>query len=87
MSEQKLQPPTSGTPFPKYLVRTNACSVLDEIESAGFLVELTAPAPGSVQVSITAPDGKERSQLGRPEDLEAALRNLAERCGLPLTEF
>ncbi len=86
MSEQEAQPPTSGAPFPKYLIRANARALLDEIESAGFLVELTAPAPGSVQVSITAPDGKERSQLGRPDDLEAALRNLAEQCGLPLTE-
>ena len=87
MSDLRPKPHTSGTPFPRYLIRANARVVLDEIKSAGFKVELTVPGPGSVHVSITAPDGQERSEIGRPDDLEAALRQLAERCGLPLNQF
>ena len=87
MSDLIPKPRKSGTPFPRYLIRADARVVLDEIKSAGFQVELTVPGPGSVQVSITGPDGQERSEIGRPDDLEAALRQLAERCGLPLKEF
>ena len=73
-----------ATPFPKYLLKAEARVIIAEIEDEGFMVKLTSPGSSSVCISITAPDGHTREQIGRADELEAALRTLAAACGLSL---
>jgi len=72
------------TPFPKYLLKAEARAIIAEIEDEGFMVQLTSPGPSSVCIRITAPDGHTREQIGRADELEAALRMVAAACGLQL---
>ncbi len=72
------------SPFPKYLLKTEARAIIAEIEDQGFMVQLTSPGPSSVCIRITAPDGHTREQIGRADELEAALRTLGTACGLTL---
>ncbi len=78
--------PRSGcdAPFPKYLLKTEARAIIAEIEEEGFMVQLTSPGSSSVCIRITAPDGHVREQIGRADELEAALRMLAAACGMSL---
>ncbi len=73
---------STGTPFPKYLLRTDARAVIEVIEDMGFLVDLRVPAIGSVSITITAPDGKTRTEIGRVELIEEALKTAAGLCGI-----
>jgi len=73
-----------NTPFPKYLLKAEARTIIAEMEVEGFMVKLTSPGPSSVCITITAPDGHTREQIGRADELEAALRNLAAACGIEL---
>jgi hypothetical protein len=76
--------PSAGreAPFPKYLLKSDARAIIAEIEAEGYLVELTSPGPSAVCVRLTAPDGHVREQIGRADELESALRNLAAASGL-----
>jgi len=69
-------------PFPKYLLKNEARVIIAEMEAEGFLVELTSPGAGAACVRLTAPDGHTREQIGRADELESALRNLAAACGI-----
>jgi len=84
MQMSQYDSPRSGrdSPFPKYLLEAGARSVLAEIEAEGYLVELTSPGAGSACVRITTPDGHMRESIGRPNELEDALRSMAEALGL-----
>ena len=84
MSEQNPTTVPSGAPLPRYLISREARAVIYAIEETGFSVTLTSPATGSVSLTITAPDGHTRNEFGRAEELEAALRLLAKKCGLEL---
>jgi len=68
--------------FPKYLLKSDARAIIAEIEAEGFLVELTSPGSGAACIRLTAPDGHSREQIGRADELETALRNVAAACGL-----
>ena len=75
-------PGSTETPFPKYLLKTDARAVIEAIEDMGFLVDLRVPAVGSVSITITAPDGHSRTEIGRVELLEEALKTAARHCGI-----
>jgi|GEM_PF-5076519 len=72
----------AGSPLPKYLINTDTRAVIEAIESVGFIVDMRVPACGSVSITITAPDGHSRTEIGRSEDMENALRTVARHCGL-----
>jgi hypothetical protein len=72
----------AGSPLPSYLVNTDTRAVIEALEEVGFHVDLRVPAVGSVSITITAPDGHARTEIGRSEDLEHALRTAAEHCGI-----
>jgi hypothetical protein len=76
----------SGSPLPKYLINTDTRAVIDAIESVGFIVDMRVPAPGSVSVTITSPDGHSRNQIGRSDDMEKALRTVAQHIGIEFDE-
>ena len=84
MAEQGKHTTCSGTPYPKYLIDYGSRNLIRTLEDAGFPVELTAPAPGSVAVTITTPTGETHSQIGRPEDLERTIRLVAKESGFDL---
>ncbi len=73
---------TTGTALPRYLINTDARAVIEAIESVGFHVDLRVPAIGSVSITITTPDGHARTEIGRSEQLENALRSAAIHSGL-----
>jgi len=70
--------------FPKYLLKAEARAIIAEMENEGYMVQLTSPGPSSVCITVTAPDGHTREQIGRADELEAALRIVAASCGLNL---
>lgn len=72
----------AGSPLPRYLINTDTRAVIEAIESVGFVVDIRVPAVGSVSITITAPDGYSRTEIGRSEDMEQALRTVAEHSGL-----
>ena len=73
-----------GTPYPKYLICSEARKLIAEIEAAACMVEIVAPAPGSVSVQITTTDEQTHTEIGRSDDLEHMIRVVAEECGLSL---
>ena len=77
-------PGSTEAPFPKYLLKADARAVIAAIEDTGFLVDLRVPAIGSVSITVTAPDGHSRTELGRVEMLEEALADAARLCGIEL---
>lgn len=79
-------PASREAPFPKYLLKSDARAVIAVIEEAGFAVDLRVPAPGAVSITITAPDGQSRTQIGRGEVLAEALASLAGLCGIPIDQ-
>ncbi len=82
MSQYDTSRAGRDSPFPKYLLDAGARSILAEIEAEGYLVELTSPGAGSACVRITTPDGHTREKIGRPNELEVALRSMAAAMGL-----
>jgi len=72
--------------MPKYLINTDTRAVIEAIESVGFLVDMRVPAVGSVSITITAPDGHSRTEIGRSEAMEKALRTVAQHSGLEFEE-
>lgn len=74
----------SGNPFPRYLIDQTTRSLIRALEETGFDVTVTAPGPGSVAVAITSPQGVTREEVGRPDDLEATLRQVADESGVEL---
>lgn len=79
-------PEGTGTPFPKYLLRTDARAVIEAIEEMDFMVDLRVPAIGSVSITITGPDGHARTEIGRVELLEEALKTAAMHCGIAIAD-
>jgi hypothetical protein len=51
-----------------------------------YQVDLHVPATGSVSITITSPDGHSRTEIGRAELLEEALKTAAEHCGLGIED-
>ena len=72
----------AGSPLPRYLINTDTRAVIEAIEAVGFVVDMRVPAVGSVSITITAPDGHSRTEIGRSEDMEQALRTVAVHSGL-----
>ncbi len=72
--------------MPKYLINSDTKAVIEAIESVGFLVDMRVPAVGSVSITITTPDGHSRNEIGRSEDMEKALRAVAQHSGIEFDE-
>ena len=79
-------PESTGTPFPKYLLKPGARAIISIMEEMDFQVDVRVPAVGSVSITITAPDGHSRTEMGRVELLEDALKTVASQCGIEVED-
>lgn len=79
-------PESIGSPFPKYLLNSGARAVIEAIEGMDYRVDLRVPAVGSVSITITTPDGHSRTETGRVELLEEALKIAAKHSGLGIED-
>jgi len=86
MDHHKVQEHRPGLPYPRYLIDQVSRVLIDQMQNGGLSVELTAPALGSVAVTVTTEDGSTHVEQGRPEDLEQVIRAAAKRCGFDLDD-
>ena len=85
MSTDQIPSPGTRKPFPRYLMDQESRTLIEQMEDEGLMVDIVAPAVGSAEITVTAPDGSMHCVLGRSEDLADTLRNGAARCGLDLS--
>lgn len=85
MSTNPMSDSGTGKPYPRYLMDPEARKLLEQMEDSGLMVDVMAPAVGSVEVTVTAQDGSTHCILGRPEDLADTLKRAAALCGCDLS--
>ncbi len=84
MSTDQMPNPSTRQPYPRYLMDLESRKLIERMEEDGLMVDIVAPAVGSVEITVTAPDGTTHCVLGRPEELAHTIRNGAALCGFEL---